>query len=151
VDASEAPVRSSREVEIAAPPEVVWDVLTRFEEWPQWNPEVKSMSIDGPAAPGTEFRWKSGPGTIVSTLEQVDPPGYIRWRGRTMSIKAMHEWRLEPRDGGTHVETEESFSGLLARLFGGQLQKTLDKSLDEGLEHLKGEAERRAGAAPAVR
>ena len=67
-----------------------------------------------------------------------------------MSIKAMHEWRLEPRDGGTHVETEESFSGLLARLFRGQLQKTLDKSLDEGLE-LKGEAERRAGAAPAVR
>ena len=150
MDASEAPVRSSREVEIAAPPEVVWEVLTRFEEWPQWNPEVKSMSFDGPVAPGSEFRWKAGPGTIVSTLEQVEPPRIVRWRGRTMSIKAMHEWRLEPLDGGTHVETEESFSGLLARLFRGQLQKTLDKSLDEGLE-LKGEAERRAGAAPAVR
>ena len=45
-----------------------------------------------------------------------------------MSIKAMHEWRLEPRDGGTHVETEESFSGLLARLFRGSLQKNLDKT-----------------------
>ena len=151
MDASEAPVRSSREVEIAAPPEVVWEVLTRFEEWPQWNPEVKSMSFDGPVAPGSEFRWKAGPGTIVSTLEQVEPPRFVRWRGRTMSIKAMHEWRLEPRDGGTHVETEESFSGLLARLFRGQLQKTLDKSLDAGLEDLKREAERRAGAAPAVR
>jgi uncharacterized protein YndB with AHSA1/START domain len=148
VDASGAPVRSRSEIEIAAPPEVVWDVLTRFEQWPQWNPEVKSMSYDGPLAPGSEFRWKAGPGTIVSTLELVDPPRAVSWRGRTMSIKALHEWRLEPRDGGTHVETEESFSGLLARLFRGQLQKTLDKSLSDGLERLKGEAERRAAAAP---
>jgi uncharacterized protein YndB with AHSA1/START domain len=141
------PVRSRREIDIAAPPDVVWDVLTRFEEWPQWNPDMKSMSFDGPLAPGSEFRWKAGPGTIVSTLEQVEPPRLIRWRGRTMSIKALHEWRLEPRDGGTHLETEESFSGLLARLFRRQTQKTLDKSLSEGLEHLKREAEHRAATA----
>jgi uncharacterized protein YndB with AHSA1/START domain len=147
VDASEAQVKSRREIQIAASPEIVWDVLTRFEQWPQWNPEVKSMSFGGPLAPGSEFRWKAGPGTIVSTLEQVEQPQFIRWRGRTMSIKATHEWRLEPRDSGTFVETEESFSGLLARLFRRQVQKTLDKSLSEGLEHLKREAERRSNAA----
>jgi uncharacterized protein YndB with AHSA1/START domain len=146
VDASEAPVRSKREIDIAAPPQVVWDVLTHFEQWPQWNPDVKSMSYDGPLARGSEFRWKAGPGTIVSTLERVEPPRAVTWRGRTMSIKAMHHWRLEPQDGGTRVETEESFSGLLARLFRGQLQKTLDKSLGDGLEHLKSEAERRSAA-----
>jgi uncharacterized protein YndB with AHSA1/START domain len=131
VDTPQAPVRSRREIGIAAPPEVVWDVLTHFEEWPQWNHEVKSMSFDGPVAPGSEFRWKAGPGTIVSTLEQVEPPRLISWRGRTMSIKAMHEWHLEQRDAGTSVQTEETFSGLFARLFRGQLQKTLDKSLEE--------------------
>jgi uncharacterized protein YndB with AHSA1/START domain len=146
VGTSEAPVRSSQEIEIAAPPEIVWDVLTRFENWPQWNPDVKSMSFDATLAPGSEFRWKAGPGRIVSTLEQVEPPRHVSWRGRTMSIKALHEWHLEPRDGGTLVKTEESFSGLLARLFRGNLQKTLDKSLREGLEHLRREAERRAGA-----
>ena len=146
MDPSEAPVRSSSQIDVAAPPKVVWEVLTSFERWPQWNPDVKSMSFNGPLAPGSEFRWKAGPGTIVSTLERVEPPRAIAWRGRTMSIKAMHEWRLEPRDGGTHVETEESFSGLLARLFRGPLQKTLDKSLSDGLEHLKREAERGAGA-----
>jgi hypothetical protein len=140
----EAPVRSKREVEIAAPPEVVWEVLTRFERWPEWNPDVKSMSIEGPVAPGTEFRWKAGPGTIVSTLEQVDPPRYIRWRGRTLSIEALHEWRLESLNGGTRVETDESFSGLLARLLRSSLQKTLDSSLENGLEQLKRESERRA-------
>jgi hypothetical protein len=148
MDASAAPVRSKREIEIAAAPEVVWEVLTRFEQWPQWNADVKSMSYEGPLAPGSEFRWKAGPGTIVSTLERVEPPRAVSWRGRTMTIKAMHHWRLEANDGGTRVETEESFSGLLARLFRGQLQKTLDKSLDEGLERLKREVERRAGTAP---
>jgi len=142
-----APVNSKREIEIAAPPEVVWDVLTGFAEWPQWNPEVKSMSFDGPVAAGSTFRWKAGPGTIVSTLEEVDPPRYVRWRGRTLTIDAIHEWRLESRDGGTHVETEESYSGLLARLMRGPLQKTLDSALEQGLVHLKREAERRSRVA----
>lgn len=146
MEASDAPVRSKRSIEIAAPPETVWDVLTRFDDWPQWNPQVKSMSFDGPLAPGSEFRWKAGPGTIVSTLEQVEPPRFVKWRGRTMSIRAIHEWRLEPRDGGTSVETEETYAGLLARLFRGQLQKILDKALEDGLEDLKREAERPAGA-----
>ena len=140
----EAPVRSKREVEIAALPEVVWDVLTGFEQWPDWNPDVKSMSFEGPVAPGSEFRWKAGPGTIVSTLEEVDRPRYIRWRGRTMSIKAVHEWHFERSNSGTRVETEESFSGFLARLFRGSLQKTLDSSTESGLEHLKRESEHRA-------
>ena len=140
----DASVRSKREIEIAAPREVVWEVLTGFEQWPQWNPEVKSMSLKGPVEPGTEFRWKAGPATIVSTLEQVDPPGYIRWRGRTLSIKALHEWRFEPSNGGTRVESDESFSGLLVRLFRGSLQKTLDRSTESGLVQLKRESERRA-------
>jgi uncharacterized protein YndB with AHSA1/START domain len=146
MNAPDAPVRSKREIDIAAAPEAVWDVLTDFDQWPQWNPQVKSMAFDGALAPGSEFRWKAGPGTIVSTLEQVEPTRAISWRGRTMSIRAIHEWRLEPRDGGTHVETEETYSGLLARLLRRQLQKVLDDSLREGLEHLKREAERRSAA-----
>ena len=142
--AETAPVRSGGEIEIAAPPQVVWEVLTRFENWPNWNPDVKSMSFHGPLAPGSEFRWKAGPGMIVSTLERVEAPRYISWRGRTLTIDAYHEWWLEPRDGGTHVRTEESFSGLLARLLRGTLQKTLDKSFKDGLERLKREAERRS-------
>jgi hypothetical protein len=139
-----APVKSLNEVEIEASPEVVWDVLTTFEAWSSWNPEVKSMSFQGELEPGSEFRWKAGPAKIVSTLQRVEAPRAIEWTGRTMGIKAFHTWRLEPRNGKTFVRTEESFDGLLARLLRGSLQKTLDKSLEEGLQHLKAEAERRA-------
>ena len=44
------------------------------------------------------------------------------------------------------MRTEESFSGLLARLLRGSLQKTLDKSFEDALQRLKGEAERRAAS-----
>jgi hypothetical protein len=138
------PVKGSAEIEIEAPPQVVWEVLTRFENWPNWNPEVKSMSFPGPLEPETEFRWKAGPGTILSKLDRIEPPRYISWHGRTLTIDAYHEWWLEPRDGGTHVRTEESFYGLLARLLRRPLQKTLDRSFENALERLKLEAELRS-------
>jgi len=139
-----APVKSTAEIDIAAPPQAVWEVLTRFDNWPNWNPDVKSMAFDGPLAPGSTFRWKAGPGTIVSKLDRVEPPRYISWTGKTLTIEAYHEWWLEPRDGGTHVRTEEAFSGLIASILRRPLQNTLDKSFAAGVERLKTETERRA-------
>ena len=132
------------EIEIAAAPELVWDVLTAIDRWPSWNPQVKSMDMQGGIAEGSQFRWKAGPGTINSTIRRVEPPRLIAWTGKTFSIDAIHVYRLEARDGKTFVRTEESYEGLVARLLRGPLQKTLDAALEEGLRHLKAEAERRA-------
>ena len=138
-----APVVGRSELEIAAPPDAVWEVLTAFERWPSWLRDVKSMSIEGPVAAGTVFRWKAGPGTITSKLERVEPPQLIAWTGRTFGIEAIHFWHFEARDGATFVRTEESYEGLVARLLRGWLQKTLDRALDDGLQDLKAEVERR--------
>jgi uncharacterized protein YndB with AHSA1/START domain len=140
-----APVVAMAETTIDASPDVVWEVLTAFEEWPSWNPEVKEVSLQGAVTPGTRFRWKTGPGTITSSLQHVDPPRAIAWTGRTFGIGALHVWRFEPANGGTRVQTEETFDGLVARLFRGRLQKQLDDALEGGLRHLKEEAERRVG------
>jgi uncharacterized protein YndB with AHSA1/START domain len=141
---SQAPVVGASEIEIVASPQAVWEVLTAFERWPSWNRDVKSMSVQGPIAPGTIFRWKAGPGTITSTIVRVTPPRRIAWTGRTLGIKAIHFWHLEPRNGNTFVRTEESYDGLVATLFRGQLQKTLDAALADGLGYLKAEVERQA-------
>jgi hypothetical protein len=63
--------------------------------------------------------------------------------GKTLGISAIHYWWLEPRDGKTFVRTEESYEGLVARLFRGRLQKTLDQALADGLRYLRAEVERR--------
>jgi len=136
--------RAERQIE--APPQLVWEVLTRLEDWPDWNTDVKWMRFDGPLAPGTEFRWKAGPGTIVSRLDKVEAPNYISWHGRTLTIDAYHEWWLEARDGGTFVRTEEAFFGLLARVLRRSLQKMLDKSFADALDRLAQEAEQRVAS-----
>jgi uncharacterized protein YndB with AHSA1/START domain len=139
-----APVAGASEIVIAAPPETVWDVLAAIEGWPAWNPDVKWASVEGEIAEGTRFRWKTGPGTVASTLQRVERPRLISWTGRTFGIDAVHVWRLEPRDGTTLVRTEESFDGVVARLLRRPLRKTLTGALESGLRHLKAEAERRA-------
>ncbi len=138
-----APVVASSEAEVSASPDLVWDVLTVIEQWPSWNPDVKWVSMDGRLSEGTEFRWKAGPATITSKLQSVDAPARIAWTGTTFGIEAMHVYALEARNGVTIVRTEESYDGLLARIFRGRLQKTLEDSLTSGLAHLKAEAERR--------
>ena len=139
---------AAREAQIAADPQLVWDVLTHFEGWPAWNPDVKSMSASGLAATGTTFRWRTGFSTINSTVQQVEPPREIGWTGKTFGINAAHVWRLEPREGGTFVRTEESFQGPLARLLGGTMQKAIQQALDSTLGYLASEAERRAQQLP---
>ena len=114
--ANQPPVVASGEIEIAAAPNVVWETLTGFDRWPEWNPEVRSMSSGGPAAVGTTFRWRAGPGTITSTIQRFEPPRAISWTGKTLGIKALNGWLLEPRGANTIVWEEESFDGLLARL-----------------------------------
>lgn len=67
----------------------------------------------------------------------------IAWTGKTLGVKAIHFWWLEPRDGKTLVRTKESYDGLVARLFRRLIQKALDRGLEDGLRYLKAEAERR--------
>jgi hypothetical protein len=137
-----APVVGIREAEIAAERQVVWGLLSGIPHWPDWNPDVKSVSMSEPVLEGSEFRWKAGPGTITSTLKSVEPPRRIAWSGKAFGLHALHVYVLEARDGMTLVRTEESYDGLMAHLFRGRLQKTLDHALESGLRHLKAEAER---------
>lgn len=148
-----APVATAREVTVLASPDVVWATLTEVDRWPAWNPDVAWVRADGPVAPGMTFRWKSGPGTIRSTIRELEPLRRLVLVGGTFGVAARHDWRLEPGPAGTTtVRTEETWSGPLARLLRRRLQARLDRRLDERLAHLRAEAERRSetlGPSPA--
>lgn len=142
-----APVATVREMTVTATLEAVWATLTGFEAWPAWNRDVAWVRPDGPVAVGMTFRWKSGPGTIRSTIRVLEPPRRLVLEGGTMGVAARHDWQLSPGPGGTTVvRTEEQWSGLIARLLRGRLQARLDRRLDERLAHLRAEVERRAAA-----
>jgi uncharacterized protein YndB with AHSA1/START domain len=139
-----APAVASAQVEVDAGPETVWEVLTSIDDWPSWNPNVRSASLEEGLTEGSRFRWRAGPGTITSTLQRIERPRLIGWTGRTFGIKAVHVHRLEPRGEGTVVSSEESWEGLPVRIFRRRMQRSLDEALGPGLDHLKAEAERRA-------
>ena len=105
---------------------------------------MKSVSFDGEVDHGAAFRWKSGPGTITSTIQDVEPPRRIAWTGTSFGITAIHVHTLEPQAGGTLVRTEESYDGLVARMLRRSLQRTLDGALVDGARYLKAEAEKTA-------
>jgi uncharacterized protein YndB with AHSA1/START domain len=142
-----APATADGELRIAADPQTVFAVISAIHQWPSWNPDVKSVSLEGPVQPGTVFRWKSGPSSLTSTIQVLDPPREIAWTGTTMGIKAVHVFRFQATDGGTLARSEESWEGLLASLLKGYSRKTLDKGIRSVLAHLRTEAERRAAAA----
>jgi hypothetical protein len=119
----------------------VWEVLADFERWPNWNLDVDTVSLEGPVAPGTVFRWKAGSAWIASTLRDVDRARRLSWTGRTMGVNAIHAWRFEPSGDGTSVSMEESFSGPVARLLRKKLQRDLDATTTKGLAALKAAAE----------
>jgi uncharacterized protein YndB with AHSA1/START domain len=139
-----APAVSSAEIEVAADPELVWDVLTAIEDWPAWNPDVTSASLDGELTEGSHFRWKGGQATITSTLQRVERPRLIAWTGKTLGLRAIHIYWLEAHGAGTFVSSSESWEGPVARVFRKRMQKTLERAMEAGLLHLKAEAERRA-------
>jgi polyketide cyclase/dehydrase/lipid transport protein len=84
----------------------ILSVISAIGEWPSWNPDIKSVTLEGPVQPGSFFRWRSGPSPLTSTLQVVDPPNQIAWTGTTMGIKAIHVFRFEAKDGGTLVACE---------------------------------------------
>ena len=137
-----APVLAKAQIEIAATPETVWNIMADIEAWPSWNPDVKKACLKGELEEGTQFQWKTKVGKITSLLQKVEPPHLLAWTGRIMGINAIHVWKIESKDGKTVVVTEESWEGALSRVMSGRMQTMLEESINSGLQYLKSESER---------
>jgi len=137
-----APVIAAHEIEIEASPEAVWDIIVAVERWPAWNPDVRATFIEGNLQAGKSFSWKAGPGTIRSTVLQMQKPKELVWSGTTLGIRAIHLWQIERRGEKTTVRSEESWEGLLPAILRGAMRRMLLRSIQQGLIYLKKEAER---------
>jgi hypothetical protein len=136
-----APVSAQHQITINAASETVWQTLTNINHWSAWNPNISEAQLEGELKPGSIFRWKSGGTAILSTLQEIEPQRRMSWTGQVMGTKAIHTWILEPEGESVLVRTEESFEGWLVLLTKGMMQRMLDKSLQEWLEHLKQKVE----------
>lgn len=107
-------------IEIDAPTERVWDVLTDFDSYPDWNPLITSLT--GDPTPDSQISIQIEPPgrpamTIKPTVLRSEPAREFRWRGRLGLPRVFdgeHIFELTPTpEGGTHLVHREEFRGVL--------------------------------------
>jgi hypothetical protein len=136
-----------REVEIDAPPERVWAVLTGFAAYPEWNPFIRRISGELREGARLEVRIEPPEGramTFKPTVRAVEANRELRWLGRLFLPRAFdgeHSLRIEPLgDGRSRFVQSERFSGLLVGLLKGALAKT-ETGFEQMNSALKAQAE----------
>ena len=137
------------EIHIQSTPEKIWNILTAFEQYPNWNPFIKS--IQGPAKVGSKIVARIEPPeakgmTFKPTVLAFEKNKEFKWIGRLGFpglFDGEHRFELiDNGDGTTTFIQAERFKGILVRLF----RKMLDVNTMNGFramnQKLKEEAEK---------
>jgi hypothetical protein len=109
-------------VDIDAPKQLVWDVLTDFAAYHEWNPDTR---IEGTAQVGSKLTVHMGAASgrgmsFKPTVLAATPGVELRWVGRLAFggiVDGEHFFILDRNaDGTTHLIHGECYSGVLVAL-----------------------------------
>lgn len=131
---------------INAPVDRVWGLLTDTSSYRAWNGAV--VSIDGTIAPGNTISLVSivnPKRTFRLRITEMSEPNRLVWSdGMPLGLfKGERTYLIEPREGVTHFEMTEAFSGPLAGLFTKAIPD-LTESFNQFADSLKTAAEAQA-------
>jgi uncharacterized protein YndB with AHSA1/START domain len=104
-------------VDIAAPPERVWVVMSDVERWAEWTASVTSVTrLDqGPLAPGSRARIRQPRvAPAVWTVIDVKPDRGFSWKTGNPLIWAVARHSIEPMPPGSRATLFLQFGGLFA-------------------------------------
>jgi uncharacterized membrane protein len=111
-------VEYERTIEIAAPAEQVWDVMSDVERWPQWTASVNSAQLldGGGLWPGQRARLRQPRLPVaIWTVEQVEHGRTFSWRSDAPGLTSLGEHTVEPNEAdSSRVVVRLTHSGVLA-------------------------------------
>lgn len=126
------------EIIINAIPEKVWSILTNFENYPNWNPFIKSIKgemiignkiiarIEPPQSKGMTFKPKI---LTFKTNNELSWVGHFLFTG---IFDGEHKFELIDNGNGTTIfRQSEKFKGILVPLFKKQLDNNTKKGFEE--------------------
>jgi uncharacterized protein YndB with AHSA1/START domain len=96
-----------REVEIDAPVEKVWEVLTNPHYWPQWFPGVESVSGITTVREGESFEWTSKGQTGRGAIVKMEPLKRLEVMTQLGDDKDAHVFTLRPSGGFFGLSEDE--------------------------------------------
>ncbi len=132
-------------VEIAAPPQLVWDVFSDVERWPEWTASVTSLvGLDGAAlAVGRRFAIKQpGMQKLVWKVTEIDPGSSWTWVQRSPGVLVTARHYVTAQAGGrTLVRQQLDQGGVLGALVGRLMVKKTKRFLELEAQGLKARSE----------
>ncbi len=129
-------------IEINVGKKRVWDILTDFDAYPEWNPFIKS--IKGTPKVGGKIKIKLPDMAFTPTIKMFEKEAELKWLGH-LWFKGLfdgeHHFQLvENNDGTTTFHHSETFTGILVGLFA----KSLDTKTKDGFERMNQKLKQRA-------
>ena len=106
-------------VDIAAPPERVWSVMSDIERWAEWTTSVKSIKrLDhGPLAPGSRAVIRQ-PRLLPAMwkVTALQPGRSFTWTTGSPGVRVIAHHLVEPTGHGSRATLSLQFGGLLGPL-----------------------------------
>lgn len=132
---------------VAASPDEVAAFVTDLERWPEWFALWKGWSKDvpqGPARKGVRFKHKvrilGVPADVEWEVVEVDLPGTVRLKGKSMSRTSTEvDFRSRAVDGGTEIAVRAKLGGMALIPVKGQLKPWLEARVDRTIDGLQRE------------
>jgi len=132
-------------VEIDASPQLVWEIFSDVERWPEWTASVTSLTgLDGPGlAVGNRFAIKQpGLQKLVWTVAEIDPGASWTWVQRSPGVLVTARHHVNALPGGrTLVRQELDQRGFLGALVGRLTVKRTKRFLSMEAQGLKARSE----------
>src|SRR5438067_756307 len=136
------------EIHISAPIHQVWQVLTDFDHWKDWNPMVNQASGTASVRSKLKLTMRGPDSKDAMTYEpivlELAPPKYLRWRATMMSgfmFTNDRVFELKEKNAGTEVINREEFSGLMVPLFWTKMNQFVVPMLEKMNNALKDKME----------
>jgi hypothetical protein len=135
------------EIDIKASLEKVWEVLTDFNNFPQWNPFIRQINGDPKVGTKLKIHLHTSSGksrTYRPTVTKVEPNRELRWSGKSF-IPGMFNgeriFSIELKTNHVRFVHREIFTGLGVALAGNRLDKDMYQSFEKMNDAFKEEVE----------
>lgn len=144
-------ITTERQFRIEAPPQIVWEVMSDIERWPQWTPTAESArrGEEGPLRVGATASMKivGARGIGIWTVTSCEDGREFVWENRMAGVHSAAGHRVEADGSGSNVRLWIEQSGFMAAIIGWYLRRVSNKNVDIEAAGLTRESERRAAAA----
>lgn len=135
------------EIEIQAPPEQVWQVLTDLKKYSEWNPFIHHAIGQAKAGEKVDITFRSGSKemTLHCTVIKVEPNRGLSWKYHVILpflFQGEHSFVIEPAgDNKVRFIDREIFTGLLIPLQARDIDTNSRRGFEEMDRALKARVE----------